>query len=151
MIDVLVRGREGLLLPGLRAPAASGRYDHEKERRSYRPVSEHRDRDRQTLLIRRRANASVKVIYEQHPAPRKARAFLSLLRGNGGAIRMEKFRHEDAYRGIELASGRIGSRGPGSALERVARTFMTRSSKPVAMSSSPQADIDAGSVDPEAN
>jgi hypothetical protein len=55
-----------------------------------------------------------------------------------------------AYRGIELASGRIDSREPGSALERVARNLMTRSSKPIAMSSSPQADIEAGSVDPEA-
>jgi len=60
------------------------------------------------------------------------------------------FRHDDAYRSIELASGRIGWRGPGSALERVARILMTRSSKPIAMSSSPQADIDAGSVDPDA-
>ena len=151
MIDVLVRGREGLLLPGLRAPAASGRYHHEKERRSYRPVSGHTDRDRQTLLIRRRANASVKVIYQQDPAPPRARAILSLLRGNGRAIRTEKVRHDDAYRGIELASGRIGSRGRDSALERVARNLMTRSSKPVAMSSSPQADIEAGSVDPDAN
>ena len=73
-----------------------------------------------------------------------------MLRGTERAIRTEMFRHDDAYRSIELASGRIGWR-PGSALERVARSLMTRSSKPIAMSSSPQADIDAGSVDPDAN
>jgi len=59
------------------------------------------------------------------------------------------------YRGIELASGRIGSRPADSALagltrKEVARNLMSRRSNPIAISSSPQTDIDAGSVDTDA-